>query len=112
MRKTRKGKTFNFDVKTMARTNNPLFTGLKVGLGKAVKPFVIKTLGDKVFISKCPDMSNVIPSELQLESNDRFAAAVQYARGIVADPVKKANYKVREGKNVYHSAIKDYMETH
>ncbi len=96
----------------MARTNNQLISGLRVSLGKAVKPFIVKTLGDKVFISKCPDMSNVVPSELQIESNDRFAAAVQYAKSIVADPVKKANYKVRDGRNVYHSAIKDYMETH
>lgn len=96
----------------MARINNPLWAGWKISLGKTVKPFIVKTRGNKVFISKCPDMSNVIPSELQLEYKDRFADAVQYARSIIADPVKKAKYKVRNGKSVYHSAIKDYMENH
>lgn len=96
----------------MARTNNQLITGFKVSLGKAVKPFIVKTRNGKTFISKYPNMTNVIPSEAQLESNDRFALAVEYARGIIADPIKKANYKVRDGKSVYLSAIKDYMESH
>jgi hypothetical protein len=113
MRKTRNQTFFNFDLKkTMARTNNPLWVGWKIGLGKTVKPFIIKKRGGKTFISKYPDMSKVIPSEAQLESNSRFADAVEYARSIIADPVKKANYKVRDGKSVYLSAIKDYMESH
>jgi hypothetical protein len=96
----------------MARINNRLWEGWKISMGKTVSPFLIKRRGDKLFLCKRPDMSKVIPSESQLQSNARFADAVEYARQIVADPVKKANYKVRDGKSVYLSAIKDYMENH
>lgn len=96
----------------MAKTKNPLWAGWKISAGHSKKQFVIRNVGGKYFLCKYPDMSNVIPSESQVQSNDRFADAVQYARSIIADPVKKANYKVRAGKSVYHSAIKDYMENH
>lgn len=93
----------------MARTKNPLFSA-KVRRGKIAPGFILKTRGEKAFICKCPDMSNVVPSELQLEHKDRFRAAVEYARSIVNDPYKKAAYKARKGSTVYHSAIKDYLE--
>jgi len=98
--------------KTMARTRNPLFTG--VSLGRAIKAqgFILKTRGGKVFISKCPDMSNVVFSDLQKESNSKFTDAIAYARSIVNDPVKKAAYKAKPGMTVYHSAVKDYLESH
>ncbi|PSL30707.1 hypothetical protein [Chitinophaga ginsengisoli] len=94
----------------MARTKNPLFTGVKMRRGKIAPGFILKTRGEKAFISKCPDMSNVVPSELQLEYKHRFRAAVEYAKSIISDPRKKAVYKVRKGSTVYHSAIKDYLE--
>ena len=49
----------------------------------------------------------MVPSDSQLESDNRFADAVEYAKSIIAEPLKKANYKVRKGKSVHHSAIKD-----
>lgn len=104
--------SFKFGKKTMARTKNPLWAGWRLYLAAGDKQFVIRNIGGKPFVCKYPDMSNVIPSELQLDANDRFANAVLYAKSIIADPVKKANYKVRDGRSVYHSAIKDYMETH
>lgn len=94
----------------MARTNNPLFTGVKISRGKATNALILKKRGGKTFISKCPDMSNVVPSALQLEYKHKFMCAVAYAKSIVNDPVKKVTYKVRPGSTVYHSAIKDYME--
>ncbi|PWV49692.1 hypothetical protein C7475_105200 [Chitinophaga sp. S165] len=97
--------------KTMARTNNHLFDGLKVSRGKNTKDFVLKTRGGKTFVSKCPDMSKVVPSALQLEYKNRFMLAVEYAKSIISDPVQKANYKTRPGSTVYHSAIKDYLES-
>ena len=96
----------------MARTNNPLWKGWKISLGRNNKQFVVRNVGGKNYVCKYPDMSKVVPSDSQLESNNRFADAVEYAKSIIADPLKKANYKVRKGKSVYHSAIKDYMERH
>lgn len=94
----------------MAKTNNPLFNGVKMSRGNATKDFVLKTRGGKTFISKYPDMSRVVPSALQLEYKRRFMHAVEYAKSIISDPVKKVTYKVRPGSTVYHSAIKDYLE--
>ena len=96
----------------MARTRNPLLTGVKLGHGEIDPGFILKTRKGKVFISKCPDMSNVVPSELQLKSNSKFTAAIEYARSIINDPVKKAAYKAKQGMTVYHSAVKDYLENH
>ena len=94
----------------MAGTNNPLWNGLKTSRGKINKDFVLKARRDRTFISKYPDMGNVVPSALQLTYKDRFADAVAYARSITNDPEKKLAYKVRPGSTVYHSAIKDYLE--
>jgi hypothetical protein len=94
----------------MAKTNNPLWAGYKGFSGAALKQIVFKTYGENTFVSKYPDMSNVIPSELQLREKRKFADAVQFARAIVHDPIKKAAYKAAEGKSVYHTAIRDYME--
>ncbi len=96
----------------MARTRNPLWNGLKVGRSKTAKGFVVKTRGGKAFISKRPDMSKVVPSELQLRSNSKFREAVTYARSIVNDPAKKVAYKAKPGMTVYHSAVKEYLENH
>ena len=96
----------------MARTRNPLLTGVRLGHGEIDPGFILKTRKGKVFISKYPDMSNVIPSKLQLKSNSKFTAAIAYARGIINDPVKKGAYKVRPGMSVYHSAVKDYLDSH
>ncbi|SHN44012.1 hypothetical protein [Chitinophaga sp. CF418] len=94
----------------MARTKNPLFNGVKIGRGKIAPGFILKKRRGKAFISKCPDMSNVVPSDLQLVYKNRFGCAVEYAKSIISDPFRKATYKVRRGSTVYHSAIKDYLE--
>lgn len=96
----------------MARTSNPLWNGLKIGRSKIAKGFVLKTRGGKTFISKRPDMSNVVPSKLQLKSNRKFTEAIAYAKSIINDPVKKVAYKAKPGMTVYHSAVKEYLENH
>ena len=96
----------------MARCKNSIFSATKGMSGTIGKQIVFRNRGGETFASKYPDMSNVIPSELQLESNGTFGDAVRFAREIIHDPVKKAAYKPRNGLSVYHSAIKDYMELH
>ncbi|ACU61821.1 hypothetical protein [Chitinophaga pinensis] len=93
----------------MAKTKNPLFTGYKLSSGASDKQFVVKKRRGTAIISKYPDMSNVVPSDLQKTERSRFAAAIKYAKSIVHDPVLKANYKRHPGSTVYHSAIKDYL---
>jgi hypothetical protein len=94
----------------MAKTTNPLWAGRKGFSGAALKQFVFKTYGENTFVTKYPDMSNVVPSPLQLKEKKKFADAVKFAREIVNDPIKKAAYKADKGKSVYHTAIKDYMK--
>lgn len=94
---------------TMAKTNNPLFIGYKLSSGASDKQFIVKKRKGIATICKYPDMSNVVPSDLQKTERSRFAAAIKYAKSIVHDPVRKANYKRRPGSTVYHSAIKDFL---
>ncbi|GAO43657.1 hypothetical protein [Flavihumibacter petaseus] len=90
----------------MARSKSILLKNLSGHIGKEI---VIRTIRGKTFVSKYPDMSGVVPSEEQLKYKSKFSEAVAYAQSIINDPVKKAAYPVREGKSVYHSAIKDFM---
>jgi hypothetical protein len=93
----------------MARSENSLTYGMTGSFGKEM---VFRTRGGKTFVSKYPDMSNVVPSEAQLEYKSLFRDAVRYAQSIVHDPKKKAAYKVKKGATVYNTAIKDYMRKH
>jgi hypothetical protein len=88
--------------------NNPLLTHVHGRLGKFM---VIKSYSYGTVISAYPNMSKVKPSKKQLAEKDRFANAVHYAKGIMADPKKKAAMKARlpKGKSVYHAAIAEYM---
>ena len=96
----------------MARCKNSIFGASEGMRGTIGKQIVFRKRGDDIFASKYPDMSNVVQSEKQLESNDIFGYAVRFAQEIIHDPVKKAAYKHPKGKSVYHTAIKDYMNLH
>jgi hypothetical protein len=111
LRKTRNLRFSIFAEKiiTMAKTNNPLITGFKVSKDVSNRQFIFKRRKGSTFLSKYPDMSNVVPSASQLQEKSKFALAVKYAREIVSDPVRKATYKARPGSTVYHSAIRDYL---
>ena len=93
----------------MATTNNILLKGAK---GKIGKNLIIKNYGEKTVISKYPDMSAVKYNDLQKQTQRCFAEAVAYARSIINDPVKKAEYrkKLPEGKQVYYAAIQEFLK--
>lgn len=76
------------------------------------KQIVYRVIGGKTFSSKYPDMSRVKPSAKQLAEKSKFADAVRFAQSIIHDPVRKAAYPVEKGKSVFHTAIKDYLNTH
>jgi hypothetical protein len=96
----------------MAKTHNPLWAAYKGFSGTILKQIVFRTYGENTFVSKYPDMSNVIQTQIQLNRQSKFAEAVKFAQDIVRDPVKKANYPVPKGKKVYQTAIRDYLEQH
>jgi hypothetical protein len=79
--------------------------------GSIGKQIVVKQYGNKTVITAYPDMSKVKPSKLQKLKRKKFAAAIEYARSIVNDPVKKAAYakKLKKGARVYHAAIKEFL---
>ena len=82
--------------------------------GQIGKQIVVKQYGNKTVITAYPDMSNVKPSKLQKLKRKKFAAAIEYARSIIHDPVKKAAYakKLKRGARVYNAAIKEYLAKH
>lgn len=93
----------------MARTNNNIFTkGLKGQIGKQL---VFKQYGKKTVVTRFPDMSKIVPSELQKKQRSSFAKAVAYAKSINNDPVLKAKYakKMKKGKSVFQYAIQEFL---
>ena len=94
---------------TMAITNNLILQNAKGSIGKSI---VIKKYGEKTVISKYPDMSGVKYNERQKQEQSRFAEAVAYARSIIHDPAKKAEYqkKLPKGKRVYNAALQEFLK--
>lgn len=79
--------------------------------GAIGKQIVVKQYGNKTVITAYPDMSNVKPSMLQKQKRKKFAAAIEYAKSIINDPVKRAAYakKLKRGARVYNVAIKEFL---
>lgn len=112
-----KGKRlYNAAIQEYLDPQNPPFSNIKPPRKKRgqinKETILIKNYGDKPVVSRVPNMSNVIPTEKQIKAKERFAEAVAYAQGIIADPVQKAAYqkKLPKGKTVYHTALKEYIK--
>ncbi len=75
---------------------------------------IFKKYGNKTVISKHPDMSSVVKSPKQIENQELFAEAHRYAKGIIANPVKKSAFAktIPKGKMVYHAAVSKYLNEH
>jgi len=73
---------------------------------------IFKNYGDKTVISRYPNMSGIIKTDKQIENQDKFKAAQAYARGILNDPLKKAEFikTIPKGKIAYHAAISAYLK--
>jgi hypothetical protein len=93
----------------MALSNNPL---LKHARGKLGKVIVFKSYSYGTVISNYPDMSKVKSSEKQLQQKSRFRNAVRYAKAVLADEKKKAEFKAKVpvGRSVFHAAIKEFLK--
>ena len=96
----------------MAQSNSSVL--LRHVSGRIGKQIVVKQYGNKTVITAYPDMSNVKPSKLQKQKRKKFAAAIEYARSIIHDPLKKAAYakKLKKAARVYNAAIKEYLLEH
>jgi len=93
----------------MAITTNPAWKAFKGTRGSISKTIVFKQYGDKTVVTKYPDMTGIEKTPAQINVRNKFTEAVQFAREIIRDPVKKASYPVQDGRSVYHTAIKDFM---
>ena len=91
----------------MARTGNNCVTHTASG---KLSDFVLTKDGT---MRKKPDMSNRIPSPLQMAHHERFSNAILYAYRAIRDPELNAFYaKAAErkfGLGAWHLAIRDYM---
>jgi len=86
---------------------NALFKELRGAIGKEI---VIRQVRGKTVITAYPVYSKRKPTPLQKLYRDDFTKAVQYAKGIMSDPVKRKAYekKAKGRQSVYHYAIAEY----
>jgi hypothetical protein len=81
--------------------------------GKVYGQLLFKQYKYGTVVSKVPDRSKVVLNEKQKASTAVFRKAVNFAKQILKDPSRYAEYQARlpEGKTVYHAAIADYFAT-
>lgn len=92
----------------MATSNSP---HLKNYRGHKDKTLVVKQYGPQTVITSYPDRTEVVYTKVQEAEQSRFAEAVAWARSIIRDPVKKAEYSklLPKGKRLYNAAIQEYL---
>ena len=95
----------------MARVfNNPLLQGAR---GKIGNGLVVKQYRQGTVISAFPQTSKKKKkTDLQEARQAQFAQAIAYAKHIVKNPTRKADYAatIPSGKKVYHAAIQEYLK--
>lgn len=79
--------------------------------GKVNGQLLFKQYSYGTVVTKIPDRSQVILSEKQKSCNRTFRQAVAYARTVLSDPIKKAEYEsgLKDGRTVYHTAIAEFL---
>lgn len=92
----------------MAITNSPYLKNYK---GHKDKTLVVKQYDTQTVVTSYPDRTGVVYTENQQAFQNRFAEAVAWARSIIRDPVKKAEYSklLPKGKRLYNAAIQEYL---
>ncbi|WP_207428782.1 hypothetical protein [Pedobacter sp. SYSU D00535] len=93
----------------MKLENNDLVKGASGRIGDML---VFRQQAGRTIIAKRPRKRETPRSDGQIVANERFAEAVQYARGIVQDEARKAIYqqKTRRGISAYNLALSDYCK--
>ena len=79
--------------------------------GAIGKEYVIKHYGNRIVLSRYPDMTKIKASKKQNACRDLFREAVADSKKLIADPEQKAalQKKIRRGNGSYNEAIKIYM---
>jgi hypothetical protein len=95
----------------MADVNlNALVDGVS---GKVGRKIVLRQRGGRTLLSTRPD-TVAEPTEKQLQHRERFRLAARYARGILLNPVAKAEYEqvIKDDAflNPYAAAVADYLK--
>ena len=87
---------------------NPILAELRGQMGD----LVFKRYGNRVVVSRKPDMLQVKPSQAQLAQRARFRQAMGYCRQALADPAARAFYAVvatTRHKPINSVAVADYL---
>ena len=76
------------------------------------KQFVVKNYGNKIVLAKYPRAYKRKQTELKDIYENRFAAAIKYARAIRCNDelYKQYQAKVKPGQRVYNYAISEYLQ--
>jgi hypothetical protein len=88
---------------------NVLTRGLSGKLGNLV---VFRNDGGKTIMSSAPGKRTLPLTEAQQMHQQQFKQAVLYAKAVLADPDKKAEYEsaARNGESAYNMAVADFLK--
>jgi len=88
--------------------NNPIVDGAS---GRFGNNLVFRKRGNVTVLAVRPSVSDRVPSEQQMAQRFLFAEASFYARGVLSDPLLKAEYqaKAKGGQSAYNVAFKDFL---
>ena len=80
------------------------------GISGLAGPVVFKQYADKTVVTARPSTRKK-RSTNQKENSSLFKYAVAYAKSIIDDPKKKAEYakKLKKNASVYHAAIREFL---
>ena len=81
--------------------------------GSIGKKIVIKQTKNGPVLSKFPEMNNVVPSTKQVKQRNDFKEAVVYAKSIYADPVQKAKWEKKLGREgrLFNRLMGEYLKS-
>lgn len=87
---------------------NPVLEQMRGQIGD----LVFKHYGEEVVVGRRPDRSGIVPSEAQVQHQERFRQAVLYGRLVMADPAKRTLYEdaaKAHGKPLFALTIADFF---
>lgn len=97
----------------MAIQTSAIFAGYR---GNVDRQLLFRQCGGKTVVSKFPDRSKVIYSELQLRAQKRFSEALSFARIVIQELGLRDTYRIKASllgyRSAWNLAIAEYMSDH